>query len=123
LPEVLETAMLENPVHWKSYYRGEDSDLRIARKYSYSDRCRYYWPEPRVAAALERLLGNLRENPAPLSLLSQYLPRQANAVEASQIANSPEALIHHRILEVLDHYAYATGTTRVACSQNRRHLC
>jgi D-tagatose-1,6-bisphosphate aldolase subunit GatZ/KbaZ len=123
LPEVLETAMLENPVHWKSYYRGQESDLRIARKYSYSDRCRYYWPEPRVAAALARLLGNLRENPAPLSLLSQYLPRQANAVEASQIANSPEALIHHRILEVLDRYAYATGATREACSQNRRHLC
>jgi D-tagatose-1,6-bisphosphate aldolase subunit GatZ/KbaZ len=109
LPEILETAMLENPAHWKSYYHGEESALRIARKYSYSDRARYYWPQPPVSAALERLIHNLNANPAPPSLLSQYLPRQADAVRAGGIPNQPAVLIRHKILEVLDQYAYACG--------------
>ncbi|MGB7438540.1 MAG: class II D-tagatose-bisphosphate aldolase, non-catalytic subunit [Candidatus Acidiferrum sp.] len=109
LPRVLDAAMLENPVHWKSYYRGEESALRIARKYSYSDRVRYYWPQPSVAAALQQLLHNLTANPAPHSLLSQYLPRQAAAVRMGQLPGQPAQLIRHKIMEVLDHYAYACG--------------
>jgi len=109
LPEALERAMLENPVHWKSYYYGDESELRIARKYSYSDRARYYWPQAGVASALERLLHNLSAHPAPHSLLSQYLPRQADAVRTGNIRNQPSELIRHKILEVLDQYATACG--------------
>jgi D-tagatose-1,6-bisphosphate aldolase subunit GatZ/KbaZ len=123
LPGILETAMLENPAHWKSYYRGEENDLRIARKYSYSDRCRYYWPEPKVDAALQRLLNNLRGNPAPLSVLSQYLPEQADALRTGEITNDPTAMLHHKILGVLDHYAYAVGYNDGKASPERRQLC
>jgi D-tagatose-1,6-bisphosphate aldolase subunit GatZ/KbaZ len=123
LPEVLETAMLNNPVHWKSYYRGEENDLRIARKYSYSDRSRYYWPESSVGAALQRLLSNLGDNPTPLSLLSQYLPRQADAVRAGRVTNEPAALIHHKILEVMDNYAYAAGCYDGKPMEDGRPIC
>lgn len=109
LPEALETAMLDNPVHWKSYYHGDESELRMARKYSYSDRARYYWPQAGVASALERLLHNLSDHPAPHSLLSQYLPHQADAVRTGNIRNQPSELIRHKILEVLDQYATACG--------------
>lgn len=109
LPEVLEAAMLENPVHWKGYYHGEENALRIARKYSYSDRARYYWPQPAVATALQELFGNLTTYTAPVSLLSQYLPKQANAMREGALANQPAQLIRHKILEVLEHYAYACG--------------
>jgi D-tagatose-1,6-bisphosphate aldolase subunit GatZ/KbaZ len=109
LPEALEAAMLENPVHWKSYYHGEEHALRIGRKYSYSDRARYYWPQPAVAAALRKLLSNLTTYTAPVSLLSQYLPKQADAVREGALANEPAQLIRHEILEVLEHYAYACG--------------
>jgi D-tagatose-1,6-bisphosphate aldolase subunit GatZ/KbaZ len=109
LPQVLETAMLENPVYWKSYYHGTEHELQLARKYSYSDRSRYYWPQPAVAAALERLFSNLNAHPAPLSLLSQYLPSQANAVRSGTLLNRPTNLVRHKILEVLDHYAFACG--------------
>ena len=47
--------MLENPVHWKSYYHGDESALRMARKYSYSDRVRYYWPQPAVSYCVAAL--------------------------------------------------------------------
>ncbi len=123
LPEILETAMLRNPSHWKGYYHGEERDLRIARRYSYSDRVRYYWPEPAVAASLQRLLHNLSNHPVPQSLLSQYLPRQADAVRAGRLANQPSALIHDKILEVLDRYAYAVGCGGREATQDRRRLC
>jgi D-tagatose-1,6-bisphosphate aldolase subunit GatZ/KbaZ len=112
LQEALEKAMLDHPDHWKSYYQGDETALRIARKYSYSDRVRYYWPQPSVAAALQRLISNLSANPVPVSLLSQYLPLQSEAVRAGELVNQPAALIHHRILQVIDHYAFACGMRR-----------
>jgi D-tagatose-1,6-bisphosphate aldolase subunit GatZ/KbaZ len=107
--ESLEEAMLANPQYWRSYYRGDDAALRLARKYSYSDRSRYYWPQPIVAAALQRLLANLNAYPAPVSLLSQYLPNQSAALRTRAISNHPVELIHGKILEVIDQYAYACG--------------
>jgi D-tagatose-1,6-bisphosphate aldolase subunit GatZ/KbaZ len=123
LPEILETAMLKNPAHWKNYYHGEERDLRIARRYSYSDRVRYYWPEPAVATSLQRLLHNLSTHPAPQSLLSQYLPRQADAVRAGLLRDQPSALIHDKILEVLDRYAYAVGCGGGEATRDGRRLC
>jgi D-tagatose-1,6-bisphosphate aldolase subunit GatZ/KbaZ len=107
--QALERAMVENPAHWKSYYHGDEKALRFARRFSYSDRARYYWPQPAVAAALQRLIHNLEAYPAPVSLLSQYLPSQADAVRSGEIANRPAELIRHRILGVLDQYAGACG--------------
>ncbi len=107
--EALEEAMLANPDHWKNYYGGDDAALRFARKYSLSDRSRYYWAEPIVAAALQRLVGNLTLHPPPVSVLSQFLPGQVAAVRAGEIANNPVALIHSKIREVIDHYARACG--------------
>jgi D-tagatose-1,6-bisphosphate aldolase subunit GatZ/KbaZ len=109
VPETMEAAMLENPGHWRNHYSGDERELRIARKYSYSDRARYYWPQATVANAVHRLIHNLSDHPAPLSLLSQYLPRQAEAVRCGTISNEPRTLIHHKILEVLKQYAYACG--------------
>lgn len=112
LREVLEKAMLDNPVHWKNHYQGDETALRVARNYSYSDRVRYYWPQPKVAAALQRLIENLTAHPAPASLLSQYLPRQAAFVRMGQLLNRPAALIRHNILGVIDQYACACGMRR-----------
>jgi len=58
---------------------------------------------------LQQLLHNLTENPVPTSMLSQYLPAQAQAARAGEITEQPAVLIRHKILEVLDQYAYACG--------------
>jgi D-tagatose-1,6-bisphosphate aldolase subunit GatZ/KbaZ len=113
--EALEQAMVTDPAHWKSYYHGDETALQFARKYSYSDRSRYYWPQPAVQQALQKLLRNLKETPAPLSLLSQYLPKQWEEIRAGKLSNDPVKLIHGRILEVMDSYAYACGM-RAACT-------
>ncbi len=107
--ETLEQAMTLNSKHWEKYYQGDEASLRFARKYSYSDRSRYYWAQPLVQAALLSLLQNLSARPVPLTLLSQYMPAQYRAVREGRIRNTPADLIHDKILEVLDVYARACG--------------
>ena len=109
VPEALEQAMLSNPAHWNAYYRGDETDLHLARRYSFSDRSRYYWPEPAVEREIQKLVANLSAAPPPLTLLSQYLPEQYDAVRAGVIGNNPADLIHDRIRKVLRIYAHACG--------------
>jgi D-tagatose-1,6-bisphosphate aldolase subunit GatZ/KbaZ len=107
--QALDTAMVANPVYWRSYYTGPQDRLRLARSYSYSDRSRYYWQVPHVQKALARLLHNLDRHPAPLTLLSQFLPVQAERVRTGDVVNVPEELICDKIRPVLADYAQACG--------------
>jgi len=109
LREALDQAMLHNPVYWRSYYNGDENKLRIARAYSYSDRCRYYWHEISVQAEIERLIANLAARPIPLTLISQYLPLEYEPVRTKQIENHPGAIIRYHIQLVLRSYAMACG--------------
>jgi D-tagatose-1,6-bisphosphate aldolase subunit GatZ/KbaZ len=112
LPEVrktLDNAMVKNPEHWGRYYRGEDSCLRLARRYSYSDRSRYYWPMPPVQAALARLMASLSSRSIPLTLLSQYLPLQYESVRRGSLRNEAASLLRDKVQQVLAIYARACG--------------
>jgi D-tagatose-1,6-bisphosphate aldolase subunit GatZ/KbaZ len=110
LRRALEEAMLENPRHWQKYYRGSEFDLRFARSFSFSDRCRYYWPQPGVRQALQRLLRNLTEYPVPLTLLSQFMPDQYERVREARLTTQPTDLVRDKIARVLALYADACGT-------------
>jgi D-tagatose-1,6-bisphosphate aldolase subunit GatZ/KbaZ len=112
LPEILDAAMVANPEHWRDHYRGDERELRLARAYSYSDRCRYYWPVPQVREALDRLVANLSAVALPPTLISQYMPSAYEAVRAGEISGHPEDLIRHRIMEVTGAYARACGDTQ-----------
>jgi D-tagatose-1,6-bisphosphate aldolase subunit GatZ/KbaZ len=107
--EVLDQAMLRNPSHWRSYYHGDENQLRFSRAYSYSDRCRYYWYEPAVQAEIKLLLSNLRTRSSPLPLVSQYLPQEYDAIRAGLLQPEPEAIIRYHIQLVLRIYATACG--------------
>jgi D-tagatose-1,6-bisphosphate aldolase subunit GatZ/KbaZ len=107
--DALEAAMQENPSHWKNYHHGDGAALRIVRKYSYSDRSRYYWGVAKVRAAVEQLTQNLEEHTAPVSLLSQFLPNQAAKIRAGELANRPRDLIRSKICEVTSVYSFACG--------------
>ena len=107
--DALEAAMQENPSHWKNYHRGDEAALRIARKYSYSDRSRYYWGVAKVRAAVNKLVQNIAQHPAPVSLLSQFLPNQAARIRAGELANRPRDLIRSKICEVTSVYSFACG--------------
>jgi D-tagatose-1,6-bisphosphate aldolase subunit GatZ/KbaZ len=107
VPEVLEQAMLRNPANWEPYYHGGQTELHFARRYSYSDRSRYYWPDAAVEQELQKLLANLAAAPPPLTLLSQYLPEQYDAVRGRALSNHPACLIQNRIRKVLRIYSEA----------------
>lgn len=112
--EALERAMLQNPAHWESYYQGEDQELRRDRLYAYSDRCRYYWHRPAVQEEITRLLDNLSTRPIPLTLLSQFLPLEYQAVRSGEVQGEPEQLIQYHIRNVLGVYANACSVKRSA---------
>ncbi len=114
--EALEASMLRNPSYWRDYCHGDDSQLRISRFYRYSDRCRYYWHEPEVAAQIELLMENLVAHRAPLTLISQGLPREYEAIRAGVLQPGPSEMIRHHIRLVLHKYAVVCGEASRACS-------
>ena len=108
--EALEFEMLRNPVYWRSYYRSNDDDeLRLSRAFSFSDRCRYYWPQSSVQEEVKRLLHNLSRFSCPLTLLSQYLPIEYEAIREGGLENDAAAIIGHYIRRVLRFYGAACG--------------
>jgi D-tagatose-1,6-bisphosphate aldolase subunit GatZ/KbaZ len=107
--ETIEAVMLMHPDNWQRYYRGSESERAFARKYSLSDRIRYYWPQPEIRSALERMRANLLSKSIPLSLLSQYFPGQYEAVRAGEMAAEPNELIASQIRLVIHRYSAACG--------------
>ena len=112
----LDAAMLRQPAYWQPYHHGDSAALRLARAFSLSDRCRYYWHDPRVQGELEQLLNNLAGSRLPLGLLSQYLPMECEAVREGRLHPEPRALIHFHIQAVLDIYVAACRSPRASCS-------
>lgn len=104
---VIEQRMLAEPRWWARYYGGDAHSQRLARRYSFSDRVRYYWPDAEIATAVARLLANLSHVAIPLPLLSQYLPDQYTRVRAGELAAEPTELVIDRIRDVLRGYALA----------------
>ena len=110
LPEVCEEVMQAEPEHWNKYYPDDLLQGRLYRRYSYSDRIRYYWHKPLIAGAVARLMKNLEEIEIPLPLLGFYMPVQYPAVRAGLLAAKPHRLIQHHIMQVTASYAAACGT-------------
>ncbi len=108
LIEVLDQAMVSQPEHWRKHYRGTASAQAMARKYSFSDRSRYYWPVDEVQIAFQKLTGNFEEKAIPLTLLSQYLPVQYQNIRSGLTPNNCLAIIQDRIFTILDVYEEAT---------------
>ena len=105
--EALEAAMLQDPTHWRSYYRGDEDEVRRDLIYGYSDRCRYYWSQPAVQQEIARLFHNLGERPVPPTLVSQYLPVEYEAFRSGELQAVPQKMIQYHIRRVLRMYADA----------------
>jgi len=109
LREKLEMEMLANPEHWQKHYHGSAFEQRLARKYSLSDRSRYYWPNSILQEAISILFKNLEKHPAPLSLIDQFLPNQSLKIKTGELTNNPLLLVQDKIREIVDDYIYACG--------------
>jgi D-tagatose-1,6-bisphosphate aldolase subunit GatZ/KbaZ len=124
LMRVLDEAMLAKPAHWRGHYDGSSEEQRLKRRYGLSDRCRYYWGEPPVAAAMQRLRANLDARGIPLPLLSQHLPEQYIDVLQGQLGTSTDALLEHKVARVLAQYARACNrNTAAAAVDSTASIC
>ncbi len=106
--EVIEGEMVQDPGYWEDYYHGDEGYLSFARKYSLSDRIRYYWSKNSVQGALDQLMENLTSVEIPLGLVSQYLPRQYHKIRKGSLRPFPEDWIEDKITAVLRKYCRAT---------------
>lgn len=104
---VLDAVMVRNPENWKKHYHGNERDIRLARKYSFSDRCRYYLQDRAVHEAMGLLFKNLASVDIPLTLISQYMPVQYNKVRNGLLRKDPLCLVKDRIVNCIDDYIYA----------------
>lgn len=108
LIEVMEQTMLEKPGNWQKHYHGDDNKLRLSRKYSFSDRARYYLPDEAVNGAIQTLIKNFNGIQIPYVLLSQYMPVQYTKVREGNLSNDVEALLIDRIVNCIDEYLFAS---------------
>ena len=114
--EVLEKVMLEKPEQWNKHYHGDESKQKMNRAYGFSDRARYYLPEPDVKDAINRLVKNLYK-PVALPLLSQYMPIQYARVRDGELENKVDELILDRIGDCIDDYIFAISSESFACGR------
>ncbi|OHV72703.1 D-tagatose-bisphosphate aldolase, class II, non-catalytic subunit [Ensifer sp. LCM 4579] len=103
----MERLMLREPANWQKYYHGDETELRIQRHFSYSDRIRYYWPHPEAQAAIKRLLSFLQGRTIPETLISQYLEGLYPAVASGQVSADAISLQLASVRRVLGTYARA----------------
>ena len=109
ITEVLDDVMVHQPEHWQKYYSGTPQEQAFKRKYSLSDRARYYWHKPAVRTALDKMLANLNSNPVPLSLISQYLPDAYREIRNGCLPILASNIVFHHIQPVYGDYLLANG--------------
>lgn len=107
--ETLEKVMLEKPDNWKKHYHGDEKQLALCRKYSFSDRCRYYIGLPEVVESINKLFENLREYPIPMNMLHQYMPISYIKVRDGIIPLDPRELALDGVVTFMEDYEYAIG--------------
>lgn len=101
--------MKADPRNWAKYYHSAGADLEFDLQYSLSDRIRYYWPDPSIVAAQDRMFANLTDNPPPMALISQYLPAANAALREAALPSNPTNLVIAHIGATLEAY-------RIACT-------
>lgn len=110
--EVLDAAMVANPVYYQKHYHGTPAEIAYRRKFSFSDRSRYYMPTEEVRKAQEVLFNNFKDG-VPLGVLSQFMPLEYTKVRESRLHNDPLSLVKDRVIYTVDEYLYASHQNEI----------
>lgn len=105
--QTLERIMIQEPENWKKHYRGTKEELVIKRKYSFSDRCRYYFAQPEVETCIKTLFNNLDEVKIPINMLQQYMPIQYIKVRDRRLKLRAKELAKDSVTVLVEDYNYA----------------
>ncbi len=113
---VMEEEMLREPRHWEKYYHASGVEAELDRKYSFSDRCRYYLAHAAVEDAMNRLFKNLSEVKIPLGMLHQYMPLQYIKVRDHNLRLEPRELAKDSVISLVEDYNYAVKNNYITSS-------
>ena len=105
--EVLDKEMMDNPKYWINYYSGTDDEKALKRKYSFSDRSRYYMSLANVENARRKLFENIDNADIPISMLKQYMPKQYNRVRDGLLSMKAKDLVKDNVVQLVEDYNYA----------------
>jgi len=105
--DILDFSMIKDSKDWINHYSGNESKIKLDRKYSLSDRSRYYMPKEEVMFVLEKLINNLSNIEIPITLISQFMHEQYKKVRDGLLEPKVKALLKDRIGEYIDDYIYA----------------
>ena len=99
--------MCADPKNWVHYYGGSEKEKEIKRKYSFSDRSRYYMSRPVVEAAQEKLFANIDSLKIPMSMLKQFMPIQYIKVRDGSLRMKARSLVKDSVVTLVEDYNYA----------------
>ncbi len=105
--DILDFSMVKTPKDWISHYSGNREYIKLQRKYSLSDRARYYIPREEVDFALNKLFDNLEGVEIPIMLVSQFMHEQYKKLRCNLLKPTAQELLKDRIGEYIDDYIYA----------------
>ena len=106
--DTLERVMLEHPENWKKYYHGDELQQAVKRRFSFSDRIRYYLTDAEVKAAMDQLIAGMQKVEIPLSMLHQYMPLQYPKVRDGQLPMDARELVKDCVVTFAEDYIHAT---------------
>ena len=106
--ETLERIMLESPGNWQKHYHGTGEELHIKRKYSFSDRCRYYLANSEIQSSIDRLFDNMASVHIPMGMLAQYMPDQYVKVRDGVLSMDPKYLVEDCVVHLVEDYNFAS---------------
>ena len=103
---VIRAEMRANPKDWRAYIAA-DAREEVMMLYGLSDRVRYYWPRPRIRAALTQLYANVASGKAEPGLVAQFTGRMVE--DGTATASLPRRIIETMVAEVVAKYRAAAG--------------
>lgn len=109
----LDKTMIENPRYWQDYYLGNDFEKEISRKYSFSDRSRYYMSNEEIELVIAKLFKNIDSCDYPLGMIKQYFPNAFNKFLNENYPLDAKSLVKSNIICVIDDYFHATKNNSI----------
>ena len=105
LVAVVDEVMNADDRNWRAYVP-EGAGQRVLKLFGLSDRVRYYWPDARIATAVDVLRRNIDAGPVPRGLVEQYAGPDIPDGKAPLSAR----IIEQRVGTVVRKYLAACGS-------------
>jgi D-tagatose-1,6-bisphosphate aldolase subunit GatZ/KbaZ len=104
--DVLRAEMRANPRDWRAYVAGGPREGEMML-YGLSDRVRYYWPRPRVQAALATLTENVDAARPEPGIVAQVMGGLVDPT--GKTANLSNRIVRRMVGDVVRKYRAAAG--------------